>query len=105
MSSAAQYFDRSMRLGHAHRVSTAWIPIHRVRLDCTDRMAVGDVQNAYNKVLHNGPECATWPCPVGWWDGEVFVISDGRHEFSARLMLGQRRIFVAWVESANDQVS
>lgn len=83
-------------------VQTARVPCHRVRLACTERMAVGDVERAYHKRLNHRPDDA-WPPPVGHWEedpegGKRFVILDGRHAYIAALMLGDREILVAWVE-------
>ena len=93
-----QAIDRSMRVERGHIVKTAWVSADRVRLACRERMAVGDVERAYQRALGLG-DCASWPPPVGYWDcnGDRFVLTDGRHEFIARLMLGQRTILVAWV--------
>jgi hypothetical protein len=92
--------DRSMRVDPGEVVRTAWVSVEEVRLACRDRMAVGDVAAAYQRVLARG-ESAGWPCPVGFWDGARFVVTDGRHEFVATLMLGRRRLLVAWVEQAS----
>jgi hypothetical protein len=40
-----------------------------------------------------------WPCPVGHWEGERFVITDGRHQYVAALMLGLEFLLVAWTEA------
>ena len=66
-------------------------------------MAVGDVENAYRRRLQLGTG-QPWPPPIGHWEedeedgAQTFVITDGRHEFTAALMLGYRQILVAWVE-------
>lgn len=92
-----------MKVGPGHVVKTEWVPVHRVKLGNDARIAVGDVQVAYEKVLQNGAEVGSWPPPTGYWEEDEvdqvwFVICDGRHEYIARLMHGQRYIFVAWVE-------
>jgi hypothetical protein len=89
--------DRSMRVPPGHIVCTAWVDIWQVTLASADQMAVGDVDRAYQRALQRG-DCAGWPCPVGYWDKERFVLTDGRHEYVATLMTGRRCLFVAWVE-------
>ena len=42
---------------------------------------------AYRRQLSLG-EHQAWPCPVGEWDGEMFVIHDGRHAYVAALAHG-----------------
>jgi len=90
---------RSMLVTQGARVITGYVPIHKVRLGCRDRMAVGDVEVAYRRQLQLGPSQA-WPCPTGEWDGDTFVVHDGRHHTVACLMLGIEHLFVAWLEPA-----
>ena len=78
-------------------VRTGYVPVHQVRLACRDRMAVGDGEAAYRRRLQLG-NAQPWPPPVGHWEGEAFVIVDGRHEYVAALMLGFEELLVAWVE-------
>lgn len=89
--------DRSLSIPPGQIVKTGYVEAHRVRLGCRDRMAVGDVEAAYRRQLALGDHQA-WPCPVGEWDGETFVIHDGRHAYVAALMIGLTHILVAWVE-------
>lgn len=98
MSAEVVRIDRSLSIDRHQTVKTGWIPIHTVKLACTVPMSMGDVDRAYQRVLNNGP--GSWPPPVGHFDGGAFVLSDGRHEFVARLMLGQQEMFVAWVDGA-----
>ena len=60
-------------------------------------MAMGDLDRAYQRRLQLG-EHQPWPCPRGHWEGERFVLVDGRHDYVAALMLGHGHLFVAWVE-------
>lgn len=103
MTAVAIAADRSLLVQPAEAIRTAWIDIWRVQLACRDRMAVGDVAAAFQRLLQIGA-AAAWPPPNGHWDGDErtgrFVIEDGRHEFVASLMLGRERIFVAWIDSA-----
>lgn len=69
--------DRSMRVPPGHIVCTRHIPIFSVRLACRERMAVGDVAAAFQKSLQLG-HFEPFPCPVGHWGGNDFVIVDGR---------------------------
>jgi hypothetical protein len=97
MSPAAFAVDRSLLVQAGQVVKTAYVDIWKVRLACRDRMAVGDVGNAYQKLLQLG-DGSMWPCPNGEWAGDVFVLADGRHEYIAALMLGRTHILVAWLE-------
>lgn len=65
------------------------------------RMSVGDIDIAYRKQLALGDHQA-FPCPNGRWDGERFIIHDGRHAFVAALMIGLTHLLVAWTEVAAD---
>lgn len=89
--------DRSMLVAPEESVGTAWIDIDLCVLGCRDRMAVGDVGDKWRELLQRGAN-AGWPPPRGSWrqDGR-FVIEDGRHEYIAALMMGQERLFVAWL--------
>lgn len=89
--------DRSMTVTPGQVVRTGYVDVFKCRLACRERMAVGDVGNAYQKLLQLGDRSA-WPCPNGHWDGDEFVIHDGRHEYVAALMLGRTHLFVAWLQ-------
>lgn len=94
--------DRTIRVPKGQVVRTGYASADRVRLACTDRMAIGDVERAYRRRIQlDGDQ--PWPPPTGYWLSDVdgamtFVLEDGRHEFVAALMLGYREILVAWVE-------
>lgn len=91
--------DRSLVVPNGRLVLTRWVSVWRCELACRDRMAVGDVQIAYNRLIQQDGH-ALWPLPTGRWndDGSKFIIHDGRHEYIAALMLGHTHILVAWVE-------
>lgn len=95
-----------MRVEPGEIVRTGYVPIHRVRLGCKARMAVGDIDRAFQKSLQIGSSSA-WPPPNGHWEKDEqdgvtqFVICDGRHEYISKLMLGFTHIFVAWKEKTN----
>lgn len=97
--------DRSLIVQPGHFVRTAYVDIWDVRLANRERMAVGDVDRAFQRVLQQGAG-SQWPCPNGYWDGppagpqSEFVIEDGRHEYVASLMIGKTHILVAWIEKA-----
>ena len=61
-------------------------------------MAIGDVKSSFERRLQLGDH-QPWPCPRGEWQGDEFVIIDGRHEYVAALMLGQDHILVAWPDN------
>lgn len=89
--------DRCLRVPAGHLVKTGLVDVFKVRLANRARMAVGDFDRAYQKRLQTGAD-HPFPCPNGVWDGEVFVIHDGRHEWLAAVALGHERILVAWLE-------
>jgi hypothetical protein len=91
--------DRALRIDAGQVVRTGYVAIFDCVLACRERMAVGDVDRAYQRVLQLG-EQSQWPCPNGHWDRASgrFVIEDGRHEYVASLMLGKTHLLVAWIE-------
>lgn len=99
----ATIIDRSIAVPAGAIVRTGYLDVHKVRLACRERMAVGDVDRAYQRRLQLGDQ-QPFPCPNGSRDGDMFVIQDGRHEYVASLMIGYSTILVAWVElpGAND---
>jgi len=36
-------------------------------------------------------------CPFGYWDGDIFVIQDGRHRYLALVGCGFRDLLVRWL--------
>lgn len=46
--------------------------------------------------LGNGAQPAD--CPFGRWDGDTFVIEDGRHRYLALVGLGYADLLVCWLE-------
>jgi hypothetical protein len=95
--------DRSLAVAPGATVITGYVSVDVVRLACRARMAVGDVDRAYQRRLQLGDH-QPWPCPRGHWEGERFVIVDGRHDFVAALMLGLEYILVAWPGEASSDV-
>ena len=92
--------DRSMCVRPDQLVRTAWVDVDCCRLGSRTPMGVGDVEHAVRKLVNQGEGLGTWPPPVGHWDGERFVVDEGRHEYLAALMLGRERVFVAWLAAA-----
>ena len=92
--------DRAMLIEPGHVVRTGYVPVFDCILANRERMAVGDVDRAYQRVLQQGAR-SQWPCPNGRWDADTgrFVILDGRHEWIASVMLGKSHVLVAWVEA------
>lgn len=78
-------------------VITDYVSVFDCVIGCRDRMAVGDVKEAYERLLQIAP-AQPWPCPRGYWndDDGKFVIVDGRHQWIAAVMLGHEYILVAW---------
>ncbi len=87
--------DRAFRVPEGHTVATGYVNVWKIRLACRDRMGVEDVGKAFQKRLNLR---SVFPPPNGYWDGDEFVINDGRHEYIAALMLGDEYLLVAWVE-------
>ena len=94
--SVTLYEDRSMVVQPGQIVMTGWVDIDLCRLGCRARMSPEAVEKKWRRLLQQG-DGAPWPPPVGHWDGDRFVICDGRHEYLATLMHGRTRIFVAWL--------
>ena len=92
--------DRSLSVPPGRLIRTGYVHVDQIRLGCRARMAVGDVDRAYQRRLQLG-EQQPWPCPRGEWDGDRFDIIDGRHDVVAALMLGQEWVLVAWPEAAD----
>jgi hypothetical protein len=92
------YQERSLLVKPGQIVRTKYADIFSIRHASRERMASGDVDRAYQKMLQLG-ENSAWPCPRGYWaDTATFVVVDGRHEHVASMMLGRTHILVAWVE-------
>lgn len=89
--------DRSIAVPPGAVIRTDYVDVFRCRLSCRATMAMGDVNTAYQKRIQLG-ERQPWPCPRGHWDGDTFVVVDGRHEWVAAVMLGLSHILVAWIE-------
>lgn len=96
MSGVTLTYDRSIVVPEGATVQTGYVEIHRVRLACRERMAIGDVNTSYQRLLQISGSQA-WPPPTGYWRGKWFVIEDGRHTYVAALMLGYSHLLVAWV--------
>ena len=92
--------DRSMAVPPGHVIRTGYAHVDACRLACRARMAVGDVDRAYQRRLQLGDR-QPWPCPRGHWEGDRFVIVDGRHDYVACLMMGLEYVLVAWMEEPN----
>lgn len=89
--------DRTIRVPSGAIVRTNYVDVFKVKLACRERMAVGDVGAAYQKVLQLGDH-EQFPCPVGYWEEDTFVLQDGRHHWIASIMLGKTHILVSWIE-------
>ena len=88
--------DRGFAVPPGETVASGYVAVHMVTLACRERMAVGDVDRAYQRRLQAAP-AQPWPPPTGRWEGERFILEDGRHDFVAALMIGVEFILVAWV--------
>jgi hypothetical protein len=97
MNPACFAVDRAVLVPAGQIIKTARVGVWKCRLANRERMAVGDVGAAFQKILQLG-DSSMWPCPNGHWEGDEFVIHDGRHEYVASVMLGREEILVAWLE-------
>lgn len=93
--------DRSIAVPPGYIPVSRYVSIDKITVACRDTMAIGDVDRAYQKRLQLG-EYQPYPCPRGHWEGETFVIEDGRHEFVGALMLGFSHLLVTWLEPATE---
>lgn len=93
--------DRSLSVPPGKIIKTQYVSVWDCKMACRERMAVGDINGAYQKLLQLGDH-SSWPCINGFWDDEGFTIMDGRHEYIASLMLGREFILVAWTDDAAD---
>jgi hypothetical protein len=91
--------DRSMCVQPHQLVRTAWVDIDLCRLGFRMPMSPEAVEKKFRRLLNIG-ECAPWPPVVGHWEGERFVVDDGRHDYLAALMLGRDKLFVCWLDAA-----
>jgi hypothetical protein len=89
--------DRSITVPPGALIRTGYVHVDQIKLACRARMAVGDVDRAYQRRLQLGAN-QPWPCPRGHWDGDRFVVVDGRHDVISALMLGLDYVLVAWLE-------
>ena len=91
--------DRSLAVPPGRYVVTGYVETAALKLANRARMAVGDVDLAYQRRLQLGDH-QPWPCPRGEWEGEPFasrfVVIDGRHDAVAAMMLGQDFVLCAW---------
>lgn len=94
--------DRALRVQPGWTVETGYVDVFRIRMACRDRMAVGDVGAAYHKALQLGND-EQFPCPTGEWDGDTFVLQDGRHHWISCLMLGKSHMLVSWLAPPRDR--
>ena len=92
--------DRSMCVQPHQVVRTAWVDIDLCKLGCRLPMSPEAVEKKFRRLLNLG-DCAPWPPVVGHWEGERFLVDDGRHDYLAALMLGREKLFVCWLHNWN----
>jgi len=97
MSAVATPQDRTLSVPPGKIVKTGYVHVFNVELACRERMAVGDVAGAFQKLICLGDH-SPWLPPNGYWlDNGKFRIVDGRHEWVASVMLGKDYMLVAWL--------
>lgn len=90
--------DRTFRVRRDQIVKTAWIDPHKCRLGSRAPMVVEAVAEKCRELLQQPEGAAIWPPVNGHWDGDVFVVDDGRHELLAHLIRGDQEMLVCWLE-------
>lgn len=93
--------DRSLLVHRGQVVKTGYVDIFKVRLANRTPMSAGDMQLAHQRAVNLG-DASAFPPPNGYWDGDVFVVKDGRHEWLASVMRGRDQILVAWIEDEKE---
>jgi hypothetical protein len=89
--------DRTFLVPEGAVAKTGYVAMELIDRGCLDRMAVGDVDAAYRRLLQVAP-AQPFPPPYGYWQRPRFVLMDGRHTYVAALMLGWTHMLVAWLE-------
>jgi hypothetical protein len=92
--------DRSMCIQPHQVVRTAWVDIDLCKLGFRLPMSPEAVEKKFRRLLNIG-DCAPWPPVVGHWEGQRFLVDDGRHDYLAALMMGRDKLFVCWLEPAS----
>lgn len=74
--------DRSMCVQPDQIVRTAWVDIDICKLGSRVPMSPEAVEKKFRRLLNLG-DAAPWPAVVGHWEGERFLVDDGRHDYLA----------------------
>jgi hypothetical protein len=90
--------DRSLYVQPHETVRVAWVDIDCCVLGNRTPLTPEAVEKKWRQLLQQD-QAASWPCLVGHWCGERFVVCDGRHEYIAALMRGRAEVLVAWLEN------
>lgn len=90
--------DRNLVVPPQAIVKTAWVDVDVCRLGCRERMDFAAIERAGRELLQLAGG-QMFPPVNGRWEGERFVVLDGRHEYLAALALGRTRVLVAWMEA------
>lgn len=95
--------DRSLYVKRNQLVKTAQIDIDCCKLGSRVGMSPEAVEKKYRKLLCQGDDAACQPPIIGHWEGDRFIVQDGRHQYLATLMLGRDQIFVAQLEDMHER--
>ena len=101
--SVAVYEDRSLCVQPGQLVHTAWVDIDACKLGFRSQMSPEAVEKKYRRLLCMGDN-APWPPVIGKWDGDRFIVQDGRHDYLASIMIGRASLFVCWLEDSHPAV-
>jgi hypothetical protein len=89
--------DRQMVVQPEQIVKLEWVPIELCMLGSPQAINPAAIERAYCRLLQLD-QAQSFPPPNGVWQGERFVIYDGRHEYLAALAAGRTQLLVAWLE-------
>jgi hypothetical protein len=96
--------DHSMCVQPHQVVRTAWVDTDLCKLGFRLPMSPEAVEKKFRKLLNIG-DCSPWPPIVGHWEGERFIVDDGRHDYLAALMMGRDKLFVCWLDASSVTVA
>lgn len=82
----------------AHVLRYGYAPHGRIRFAEYGGQQWDAVVRHANQIADLGNSAQPADCPFGYWDGDTFVIQDGRHRYLALVGLGFQQILVRWLE-------
>lgn len=89
--------DRHFIIPQGCYVKTEYVHVKEIQMGIYNRMSMEAVEKAYRKHLQLGSS-SSFPPPMGKWEGDKFIVIDGRHEVLGAQIAGKSVILVAWIE-------